>query len=129
MTPSLCATHLCHTHHLAGWPTMSQNPRTLCMYHDIAEITQKMLSHAKASEWDDVAALVPQYQNAVEKLGIIGPMSPKALEERRNLLAQILENDASIRRLASPELERLNELINGLQRQRTVLQAYYAPQS
>ena len=108
---------------------MPQNPRTLCVYHDIAEITHRMLSHAKASRWDNVVELVPQYQRVVEKLDKIGPLSPKALEERREILTQILDNDAEIRRLASPELERLNELISGLQRQRTVLQAYYAPQS
>lgn len=115
---------------LAGSSTMRQNPRsTLCVYQDIAEITLRMLSHANANQWDHVVELVPQYQSTVEKLRGTDPLSHTELEARRKLLSQILDNDAAIRRLASPELERLNELINGLQRQRTVLQAYYAPQS
>lgn len=108
---------------------MCQNHRILCVYQDIAETTHRMLSHAKASQWDQVMALAPQYQSAVEKLYDADTVPHDELETRRNLLTQILDNDAAIRRLASPELERLNDLISGLRRQRTVLQAYYAPQS
>ncbi len=108
---------------------MSQNPRPLCVYQDIADITQRMLSYAKSSQWDQVIDLTPMYQSAVEKLQNIGTLPREELEKRRGLLSKILDNDAAIRRLASPELERLNELISGLRRQRTVLQAYYTPQS
>ena len=108
---------------------MSQTPRTLRMYQDIVETTNRMLTHAKASQWDQVIELSPQYQRAVNRLQALGTLPQHDLDARRHLLSQILDNDAAIRRLASPELERLNDLINGLKRQRTVLQAYYAPQS
>lgn len=107
---------------------MCQNRPILHVYQDIADTTHRMLSHAKASQWDQVLALAPLYRSAVEKLHDIGTVPADELEARRNLLSQILDNDAAIRRLASPELERLNELISGLRRQRTVLQAYYSPQ-
>src|SRR5690554_463321 len=108
---------------------MRQKPPILYVYQDIAQTTHRMLSHAKASQWDQVIALAPQYQSAVEKLHDADAIPQEELEARRMLLTQILDNDAAIRRLASPELERLNELIHGLKRQRTVLQAYYVPQS
>lgn len=108
---------------------MCQTHRTLCVYQDIADTTRRMLSHAKASQWDQVIELAPMYQSAVERLHNIGTLPREELDVRRDLLTQILDNDAAIRRLASPELERLNDLISGLKRQRTVLQAYYAPQS
>lgn len=108
---------------------MCQNRPIIHVYQDIADTTHRMLSHAMASQWDQVIALAPVYQSAVEQLHDIDTVPAGELEARRNLLSQILDNDAAIRRLASPELERLNELISGLRRQRTVLQAYYAPQS
>lgn len=107
---------------------MCQNRPIIRVYQDIADTTQRMLSHARASQWDQVIELAPQYQSAVEKLQHIDTVPVDELEARRSLLSQILDNDAAIRRLASPELERLNDLISGLRRQRTVLQAYYAPQ-
>lgn len=107
---------------------MCQNRPLLCVYQNIADTTHRMLLHAQASRWDQVIALAPEYQNAVEKLHDVGTIPYDELEARRTLLSQILDNDAAIRRLASPELERLNVLISGLRRQRTVLQAYYAPQ-
>jgi len=108
---------------------MCQNRPLTRVYQDIADTTQRMLSHAMASQWDQVIALAPIYHNAVEQLRDIGTVPEHELEARRRLLTQILNNDAAIRRLASPELERLNELINGLRRQRDVLKAYYSPQS
>jgi len=43
------------------------------------------------------------------------------------LLTQILEDDAQIRHLATPELGRLGALLGNMKRQQTVLQAYYSP--
>lgn len=96
----------------------------LCIYQDIAKTTGRMLSHAKAEQWDQVIALAPEYQSAVSRLYEPDILPDLELTERRHLLSQILDNDAEIRRLALPELERLNQLIYGLQRQRNVLQAY-----
>lgn len=107
---------------------MPQNSTTLCVYQDIAKTTHRMLSHAKASQWDQVIALTPLYQRAVEKLHGTNIQLQHDLDARRHLLSEILDNDAEIRRLASPELERLNRLISGLKRQRIVLQTYYTPQ-
>lgn len=108
---------------------MYRNTCSYSVYYDIAEITRHMLSHAQASQWDRVIELAPDYHHAVERLHSIGALSYDELKERHGLLTQILDNDAAIRHLASPELERLNELISGLKRQRLVLQAYYTPQS
>src|SRR5690625_3571858 len=108
---------------------MCQNRPITSVSQAIADTTQRMLSHAMASHWHQVMALAPAYQRAVEQLRDIDNVPEHELETRRRLLSQILNNDAAIRRLASPELERLNELINGLRRQRDVLKAYYSPQS
>lgn len=107
---------------------MCQTQSSLCPYHVIAEITHRMLVHAQADQWDEVTALAPDYKNAVEALQTLGALPREQLEARRQLMTRILENDAGIRRLASPELERLGLLISNLKRQRNVLKAYYAPQ-
>jgi|SRR5690625_2455989 len=108
---------------------MRETPKILHVYQDIADTTQRMLTYAQACQWDEVIALAPRYQSAVERLHDAGTVPADELDARRRLISEILDNDAAIRRLASPELERLNQLISGLRRQRSVLQAYCAPQS
>lgn len=106
---------------------MTSNPRPLCQYQIIADITHTMHVHARQGDWDHVLELAPKYHQAVQGLRDLAALSRTELEERRELLSKILANDAAIRRLASPELDRLGTLITNLQRQRNVLQAYYAP--
>jgi flagellar protein FliT len=85
-----------------------------------------MLDKAQAQEWDALVALGQQYQEAVERLKALGPLDDDQKNARRELLSRILDNDAHIRRLISPELDRLSHLLGAFRRQRSVLQAYYS---
>ena len=96
-------------------------------YKRIASISAHMLAHAREHHWDTVIELGEQYQQAVESLKTLSPLSQEDREARRELLGQILDNDTSIRHLLAPELERLNALMGNLKRQQNVLQTYSSP--
>jgi flagellar protein FliT len=95
-------------------------------YQVIATLSAQMLDKARAQQWDDLVALGEQYRDAVERLRALGPLDDDQKNARRELLTHILDNDASIRQLTSPELDRLSHLLGSFKRQRSVLQAYYS---
>lgn len=101
----------------------------LCPYELIADVTRLMLTLAKQDEWEAVLQLAPKYHGAVQELRNIGTLTTQELLARRNLLNEIIANDAELRRLAAPRLDELGALITNLQRQRSVLRAYYEPQA
>lgn len=96
----------------------------LSRYQAIAEISGRMLTEARAHRWDAVVALGEQYTQAVETLREINTLSLEDREARKELLTQILDDDANIRRLAMPELERLSGLLGNVKRQHRVLRTY-----
>lgn len=102
------------------------NANILQHYQEIAAISGHMLLKAQAKEWDELVRLGELYQEAVEQLKKLEPLSHSQREARRKLLKRILDDDARIRQLVSPELERLGLLLGNYKRQRTVLQTYYS---
>ncbi|HUG58264.1 MAG TPA: flagellar protein FliT [Candidimonas sp.] len=103
---------------------MSHTPSILRQYEIIAGISSRMLEEARTNNWDTVVALGEEYQDAVESLRAIGNLSDQDREARKELLAKILDDDACIRMLARPELNRLGVLLGNMKRQQTVLQTY-----
>lgn len=103
---------------------MSHTTPLIHQYEIIAGITGNMLEQARAEQWDAVMELGNQYHLAVEQLRRFTPLSTEDRQARRELLTKILANDASIRHLARPEIDRLGLLIGSMKRQQAVLQAY-----
>lgn len=103
---------------------MNSHTDILNRYQAIAEISGRMLAEARANQWDTVFSLGEQYHQAVEALRELDLQSPEERDARKQLLAQILEDDANIRRLAMPELERLSGLLGNIRRQHRVLRTY-----
>lgn len=108
---------------------MSASHPILQYYKTIADITSQMLEKAYANQWADVIALSDAYQEAVEALRNLEPLDNNATDARREYLIRILDNDASIRKLAMPEMERLASLLGDIKRQRGAVQAYKTSQS
>src|SRR5690606_31926816 len=108
---------------------MSASPIILQHYRTIANITSLMLEKAYANQWADVIALGDSYHPAVQVLRDKDPKNINAGNERREYLIQILDNDASIRNLAMPEMERLPTLLGDIKKHRSALQAYQASQT
>lgn len=103
---------------------MSPTPSVLRQYEIIAGISSRMLVEARADNWDMVVTLGEQYQDAVESLRTLATLSDEDRLARKELLTQILEDDANIRMLATPELSRLGMLLGNMKRQQSVLHAY-----
>ncbi len=103
---------------------MNDRPTLISHYQAIADLTGRMLSEARANRWDAVVALGEQYHQAVEMLRELDVLSVEDREARRELLSRILDDDANIRRLAMPELERLSGLLGNMKRQHRVLRTY-----
>lgn len=106
---------------------MSKTSSVLHYYEAIADISSQMLSEARASHWEEVIALGEQYQTAVESLRELDHLGDDDRQARRELLTKILNDDATIRSLATPELSRLGALMGNMKRQHAVLQTYCAP--
>lgn len=103
---------------------MNSHPDILSHYQAIAEISSRMLTEARANRWDTVFTLGEEYHDAVEALRDLNLESLEDRDARRQLLTQILDDDANIRRLAMPELERLSSLLGNVRRQHRVLRTY-----
>ncbi len=95
-------------------------------YQEIADLSGQMLAKAQGQEWNELVTLGARYQEAVERLKALNPLDDDQKNARRELLTRILDDDARIRQLIAPELERLSHLLGTFKRQRTVLQAYYS---
>ena len=100
------------------------NSSVLRQYEIIAAISGQMLAQARIAQWDKVVVLGEQYQDAVQCLRSIAPLSDEDKLARHDLLRRILDDDASIRLLATPELSRLGALLGDVKRHQTVLRAY-----
>lgn len=81
---------------------------------------------AETQQWDRLVSLGSEYHLAVERLKQLDPLDDDQRTARLELLTRILDDDAQIRQLVAPELDRLSHLLGTIKRQRTVLQAYYS---
>jgi flagellar protein FliT len=100
----------------------------LSIYQNIAQITDAMLSAARADDWANVMEYGQQYCETVERLREVEPNEPPLNAAGRtikyDLLVHILDNDAAVRDLAMPQLKSLGEMLGRMRRQQTVLLAY-----
>lgn len=96
-------------------------------YKTIADLSRQMLDEARLQHWSRVIDLSHLYVDAVEHLKNVQDLNLSDREARRDLLTRILADDAEIRQLAAPELQRLGHLLGDMRRQHNVVQAYCSP--
>lgn len=94
-------------------------------YQLIASITSNMLQLAQNNQWPEVMTQCESYIQAVHNLKQLDSLSAQDRQARRELLTQILADDAAIRNLATPEMGRLAHLMGNMKRQQNVLETYY----
>ena len=105
----------------------SHTPSLVQQYQAIADITNRMVDEARQQQWPTVLELSKRYIDAVEQLKLMQDLSHSDRLARRNLLSRIIENDAEVRQLAMPELDRLGHLLGDMRRQKKVVTAYCSP--
>ncbi len=93
-------------------------------YRAIAELSHRMLHEARKDRWEQVMVLSQQYSVAIERLRQHKMLSHTDRNARRDLLTRILDNDAHLRTLAAPELDRLSRQLGQLGKGQRMLKAY-----
>ena len=100
----------------------------LDIYKSIAHITEAMLNAAQADDWSKVVDYGKEYCLSVERLRSIEsdepPLDSAARGVKYDLLVQILDNDAAVRDLASPQLKKLGQMLGRMRRQQSLMLAY-----
>lgn len=97
------------------------------LYAEATSVSDRMLGHARESDWDEVIRLGQAYQALIEdirQLGGTAPLDEACRARKYALLMHLIENDAAIRDLAVPSLRRLGELITTLRQQHALGKAY-----
>jgi flagellar protein FliT len=107
---------------------MSSKEDYFARYEAIAAISDRMLSAARESDWNELVELQEEYRHLVDALKAAdGGIRLTDAERSRKfeLIRQILADDAAIRDLASPCMVRLSALFAGTARPSRVLQELY----
>lgn len=82
-------------------------------YKAIEDSSSKMLTAAKAEDWDGVMRFEGVCAVLIEQLRVRGrseDLDTRSLAEKSKIMLRILNNDAQIRYLAEPWLDRCEEL-------------------
>lgn len=82
-------------------------------YKAIEDSSSKMLTAAKAEDWDGVMRFEGVCAVLIEQLRVRGrseDLDAQSLAEKSKIMLRILNNDAQIRYLAEPWLDRFEEL-------------------
>lgn len=96
-------------------------------YESIAGQSQRMLSAARAGDWEDLCAAEQECARLIAQLKQLGDAPPLAAgesERRMQILKQLLAEDAEIRDLTEPWLKQLGEMLGSTGNQRRLGNAY-----
>jgi len=96
-------------------------------YASIAASSGRMLAAARSGDWDELVSAEHECAGrvaALEELGHIAPKDEYERETRIGLLRTILANDAEIRSLTEPWMQKLEGMLGSMGRDRRVRQAY-----
>lgn len=101
----------------------------LSLYASVADITDQMLSAARAGDWDSVCTLETHCARHVETLK--SDESPVALsgaarERKVAMIQKILADDREIRNIAQPWMAQLSALMNSAGTEQKLSRAYRA---
>jgi len=96
-------------------------------YEAIARLTAEMVNAAEVGNWEVVSTLERESATYVDALRRSEPhpqLSREDLERKRTLLVRILEDDARVRAMVYPRLDRLQKRIDTARRATNASNAY-----
>ena len=103
------------------------NTHTITIYNTILATTEKMLTAAQNSEWDQLVSLEQECRKLTDNLkrNHTEPPLDKELQQKKiKIIHQILDNDAQIRAIIEPWMTRLQEMLSINRRTRNLQQIY-----
>lgn len=93
---------------------MMNNEEMICVYDDVAKITQDMRESAKCHDWGRFSELEQncrQYAEKASKHRSVAPLSREAIDRKMASLKRIMENDREIREVLEPWQQRLADMM------------------
>lgn len=107
----------------------TDHTQVISTYDAILATTGKMLTAAQNSEWDQLTALEQECRQLTDRLrnNDTEPLLDKELQQEKvKIIHQILDNDAQIRAIIEPWMEKLQDMLN-INRRTLNLQQTYQP--
>lgn len=108
---------------------LRQKNRLIACYEELLGLSGQMCEAARASDWDSLSALQTRYVaqvNVLRNNDDVALLSPEERRYRYQMLESILSQDAAIRNLVMPQLERLGNLLNHSRRRMELHHTYGA---
>lgn len=102
---------------------------TIMTYKAILEITRKMLSAARNNQWDELIVLEKECRSLTEKLMNNNPepiLNEDLLKNKINMIHEILNEDAQIKAITQPWMEKLQHMLNTTDHSHKTRQAYHS---
>lgn len=96
-------------------------------YEQITSVTERMLLLATTGQWAALPLLELQYSETVERLKVIEPLEVLLEEQSKRklqLLQRITANHANINAVVLPQLNRLGDILQSLEQQQDLHNAY-----
>lgn len=99
------------------------------IYEQMRGLSQRMVEAARAHDWDhliDLERTVASLRDKLLRETSETISDPRDLEKKRDLIQQILRDDAEVRRHTEPWMEHVRRFLAGDARKRQVDRAYGA---
>ncbi|MEO6145756.1 MAG: flagellar protein FliT [Sulfuriferula sp.] len=106
---------------------MMNSDEIISIYESVASITEQMLSAARNSDWEHMAALESRcasHVRTLEKSEIRAALTSEMRERKFNIIQKILADDREIRNITEPWMAQLSSLINNTSTERKLSMTY-----
>ncbi|MDR4517456.1 MAG: flagellar protein FliT [Nitrosomonas sp.] len=97
------------------------------IYEDILATTHKMLVAAQNSDWDKLVKLEQECKRLTNELKINAQepvLNHEQQQQKLKIIHQVLDDDAQIRSITEPWMEKLQDILCTSERKRNLQQAY-----
>ncbi|WP_454725105.1 MULTISPECIES: flagellar protein FliT [Cupriavidus] len=106
---------------------VTQKHHLIACYETLLALSGQMCEAARAGDWDTLSAVQTHYVaqvNVLRNHDDVVLLSPQERRYRYQMLETILSQDAAIRNLVMPQIERLGHLLNNSRRRQELHHTY-----
>ena len=98
----------------------------LSMYRKISMVSTEMVECARQGNWDALVAAERRCKALIDELRALGgrELTPEEFEEKRRIFRKMLAEDAEIRDLAQPWMQRLQAILSSAGNERRLDASY-----
>lgn len=107
--------------------TMLLMPAQIEIYEQMCALSTRMVDAARANDWEllvDLERSVAELRDMLISDAGSGSSNPREAEKKRDLIQQILRDDAEVRRHTEPWMEQVRRFLSGDARKKQVDRAY-----